>query len=96
MYKQQTCFTPKTVTLHVDDTPIEVPEGISVAAAVLGHTDEQYCALALKSGQRRGPHCLIGVCHNCSMEINGRFCQQACLVPVADNMLVRRQTFVQE
>jgi len=39
----------------------------------------------------RAPYCMMGVCFECLMEIDGAPNQQACLVPVAENMRINRQ-----
>ncbi|MBD5539023.1 MAG: (2Fe-2S)-binding protein [Desulfovibrio sp.] len=86
---------PKTVTITVDGRPLEVPAGISVAAAVLGHDHEgpgvRPTARNPVNGEPRAPYCLMGVCFECLMEINGVPNVQSCLVPVAEGMVVRRQ-----
>lgn len=39
----------------------------------------------------RAPYCMMGVCFECLVEIDGRQNQQACLTPAEDGMVVRRQ-----
>ncbi|KRE14510.1 hypothetical protein ASE66_14165 [Bosea sp. Root483D1] len=39
----------------------------------------------------RAPYCMMGVCFECLVEIDGRQNQQACLTPAHDGMVVRRQ-----
>lgn len=86
---------PKTVTIVVDGRPLEVPAGISVAAAVLGHGHGEPGVRPLGrnpvSGEARAPYCLMGVCFECLMEIDGVPNVQSCLVPVAEGMVIRRQ-----
>lgn len=43
------------------------------------------------AGAARAPWCLMGVCFDCLVEIDGVASRQACLVPVAEGMRVRRQ-----
>ncbi|MCJ7871186.1 (2Fe-2S)-binding protein [Phaeobacter sp. J2-8] len=38
----------------------------------------------------RGPFCMMGVCHECLIEVDGKPGQQACLLPVVPGMSVRR------
>lgn len=87
---------PKTVTIVVDGQHLKVPSGISVAAAVLGHAHEgpgiRACARHPLNGEGRAPYCLMGVCFECLMEIDGTPNVQSCLVPVAEGMVIRRQT----
>ena len=39
----------------------------------------------------RAPYCLMGVCFECLMEIDGEPDVQSCLVTVREGMTVRRQ-----
>ena len=43
------------------------------------------------SGAERGPFCMMGVCFECLVEIDGVPNRQACMTPVSDGMNVRRQ-----
>jgi predicted molibdopterin-dependent oxidoreductase YjgC len=80
----------ETVTITFDDKPLSVPAGISVAAALLlagvDHTRRNPV-----SSEPRAPYCMMGVCFECLMEINGQPSTQACLVSVHEGMEVRRQ-----
>lgn len=79
------------VTIEFEGKERTVPEGISVAAAVLGHTGHIDCRCSFVSGEKRAPYCFIGVCHECLMEINGKPNQQACLTRVANGMRIKKQ-----
>lgn len=76
------------VTLTVDGTPISVLRGDTAAAALLlfGH-------LAVRtmptSGKQRGPYCMMGVCFDCLVTIDGRPNRQACMTPVVEGMDIR-------
>lgn len=86
----------ETVTIVVDDTRVSVPAGISVAAAVLGHhhLDETYTHPV--DGSPRAPYCLMGVCFECMMEIDGESNVQSCLVTVREGLRVNRQVATAE
>jgi predicted molibdopterin-dependent oxidoreductase YjgC len=64
--------------------------GDSVATALLlaGETSLRTTPI---SGSARAPYCMMGVCFECLMEIDGVANRQACLTPVAAGMEVRRQ-----
>ncbi|MCP4452476.1 MAG: (2Fe-2S)-binding protein [Planctomycetes bacterium] len=79
-----------TVTIYLEGRPIEVPAGVTVAAALLGHDDEHFC-LSADEREKRGPHCLMGVCFECLVEIDGVKNRQACLEPVREGIRVNRQ-----
>lgn len=80
-----------TVKINVDGEDLLVPAGISVAAAVLGHKHEKHAFHNAKDGSPRAPYCLMGVCFECMMEIDGVENVQSCLVPVREGMTVKRQ-----
>ena len=43
------------------------------------------------TGSDRGPWCMMGVCFDCLVVIDGKPNQQGCLVPVKDGMKIERQ-----
>jgi D-hydroxyproline dehydrogenase subunit gamma len=73
-----------------EDREIVAGAGDSVATALLlaGETSLRTTPL---SGSARAPYCMMGVCFECLMEIDGTGNRQACLTPVAAGMRVRRQ-----
>jgi len=77
------------VTLYFEGEPVTAREGDSVAAALLaaGHAVTRTTAVL---GTPRGPFCMMGVCFDCLMEIDGQPNRQGCMVPVADGLQVRR------
>jgi predicted molibdopterin-dependent oxidoreductase YjgC len=90
MFKRLADAPEATVTVDIEGREIRVPAGDSVAAAVLaaglGHT-----RTTPVSGRPRAPYCMMGLCFDCLMEIDGQANRQACLVRVADGMRIRRQ-----
>jgi D-hydroxyproline dehydrogenase subunit gamma len=64
--------------------------GDSVAAALLG-AGIGHSRTTPKSGTARAPYCMMGVCFECLIEIDGVANRQGCLVEVRDGMAVRRQ-----
>jgi len=93
MYRQHTLLSQQTVCIEFEGKPLAVPAGISVVAAVLGHSESHHCRQSNISGENRAPFCLIGVCHECLMEIDGKPYQQACIIMVEDGMKISRQDF---
>ncbi|HET7268296.1 MAG TPA: (2Fe-2S)-binding protein [Oleiagrimonas sp.] len=73
------------VRIIVNGRAFEVPEGISVAAAI-AHAGQPF-RRAL-GGQRRFPLCGMGVCFECRARIDGAAHQQTCMVPVRAGMKV--------
>jgi predicted molibdopterin-dependent oxidoreductase YjgC len=70
--------------------PLQARPGDTVAAALLAAGVAQFRATPL-SGAPRGPWCLMGVCFDCLVEIDGRPSRQACQTLVVEGMRVRRQ-----
>lgn len=91
MFRSLQTSSGQNVTIHVEGAAVTVPEGISVAAAILGHSQHASCRCSFVSGENRSPFCFIGVCHECLVEINGKPNQQACLIQVCDGMVVKKQ-----
>ena len=64
--------------------------GDTVAAALLG-AGVDHCRTTPISGAKRAPYCMMGVCFECLVTIDGIGNRQACLIPVADGMRVETQ-----
>ena len=78
------------VTITFDRTPYRVPAGISVAAALLAVGIHNFRESAVGRAPR-APYCMMGVCFECLVEIDGVASRQGCLITVKDGMQVRRQ-----
>ncbi len=78
------------VTLTLDGQEIQAPAQGSVAAAMLANGLHATRTTAL-SGAPRAPYCMMGVCFECLVEIDGRPNRQACLEMVRPGMQVRTQ-----
>jgi len=78
------------VTIHLDGEPVTARDGDTVAAAMLA-IDAGHTRTTPVSGAPRLPFCMMGVCFDCLMEIDGVPNKQACLIRVRDGMQVRRQ-----
>ena len=89
MFRRVGVRPEKIVSFQFEGQSLTAPAGDSVAAALLSngvasfrHTPERNLP--------RGPFCMMGVCFDCLVEIDGRSNQQACQVEVADGMKVSR------
>jgi len=74
-----------TVRIVLDGQPLEVPAGISVAAAIA------HAGLVFRrsvGGMPRAPLCGMGVCFECRVRIDGIGQLRACMSTVADGMRV--------
>ncbi|MCP8895062.1 (2Fe-2S)-binding protein [Shinella daejeonensis] len=79
-----------SATIYFDGRAIRCRSGESVAAALLSAGIARFRSTPVL-GAGRMPHCMIGVCFDCLLEIDGQADRQACLVPVVDGMDVRSQ-----
>ncbi len=86
----------KTIRFNFEGQEMEVPAGISVAAAVMGHVHAGHTCQHPVDHSNRAPYCLMGVCFECLMEINGKADVQSCLVGIEEGMTVKRQRNPQE
>jgi predicted molibdopterin-dependent oxidoreductase YjgC len=78
------------VRLHYEGREITARAGDTVAAALLAAGETTLRDTAVSSAPR-APYCMMGVCFDCVVEIDGIGNRQACLTPVSDGMSVRRQ-----
>jgi len=96
MFKPDRPDNRQTLWIDFEGTQLIVPAGITVAAAVMGYSGENYIRRSPVNGEKRAPFCFMGVCHECLMEIDGTPDQQACLIEVRDGMRVKRQSGLPE
>ena len=82
--------TGTAVTLKVDGKPIRARSGDTVAAAMLA-AGIDHCRTTPVTGAPRAPYCLMGVCFDCLVTIDGVGSRHACLVPVREGMAVETQ-----
>ena len=78
------------MSIYVDGRPYRVPDGASIAAALL-LAGISPMRVVPAGGAARSPFCMIGVCFECLIEIDGVRDQQGCQVPVREGMSVHRQ-----
>ena len=78
----------KMVPVTLDGEPRELPTGVSVAAGLFS-IGEIVSRISPSSQKPCSPHCLMGVCFECLMEING-IQQQACVVEVEEGLVINR------
>ena len=76
-----------SVTLWIEGQAVKARAGDSVAAAVLSAGLGPSRTTPV-SGSPRAAYCMMGVCFECLMEINGRANTQACMTPVEEGMQV--------
>ena len=80
----------RPVPFTLDGLAVEGAEGDTVAAALLA-LDRTACRETAASGAPRGPYCMMGVCFDCLVVIDGVGNRQGCLVPLREGMAVETQ-----
>jgi D-hydroxyproline dehydrogenase subunit gamma len=78
------------VAITVDGKAISARAGDTVAAALLV-AGIDHCRTTPVTGAPRAPYCLMGVCFDCLVTIDGVGSRQGCLVPVREGMMVETQ-----
>ncbi|PZN98160.1 MAG: (2Fe-2S)-binding protein [Hyphomicrobiales bacterium] len=73
-----------------DGSPMTARAGDTVAAALLAN-GIQACRQTPVSGAARGPYCMMGVCFDCLVVIDGVGNRQGCLVPLREGMRIETQ-----
>ena len=89
MFRPVMTKTGKPVEFKFEDEIITAIDGDNVAAALLKAGKIQF--RTAKKYDTRGPYCMMGVCFECLVEIDGRPNQQACQAMIRDGMQIRRQ-----
>ena len=76
------------VSLTVNNVPISVPAGTTVAAAVM--LAGQACRNSV-NGELRGPLCGMGICFECRVAIDGNLHYRSCQVLCEPGMEVNTE-----
>ena len=78
------------IAIVVDGLASEASLGDTVAAALLAQGRIAFRSTEV-AGRPRGPYCMMGVCFDCLVTIDGRMNLQACMVQVEEGMRVDTQ-----
>jgi sarcosine oxidase subunit alpha len=79
-----------SITITVEGSSVRARSGDSVAAALLA-AGYAYCRTTPVGGAKRAPYCMMGVCFDCLLTIDGIANRQGCLTPVREGMRVALQ-----
>ena len=80
----------RPIGVTVDGRDVTACEGDSVAAVLLAEGVVP-TRVSPVGGAGRAPYCLMGVCFECLVTVDGVGNRQGCLVPVADGMRIETQ-----
>lgn len=78
------------VAIRFNGRPLEIPAGPSLAASLMAAGVRRFRRSPI-SGKSRAPYCMMGVCFECLLEIDGVPNRQGCFVSVRAGMNVRTQ-----
>jgi len=81
---------PELIEIELDGETLRVPAGISLAAAMF-YLDALPGRLTRISASPRAPFCMMGICFECNVEIEGLGAERACQLQVYPGMSVTRQ-----
>ena len=90
MFKRADGEARRPVTIFVEGTAVDAREGDTVSAALLASSLDVRRATAV-SGAPRLPYCMMGVCFDCLVTIDGVGNRQGCLMPVKPGMRIDTQ-----
>lgn len=90
MFRRLPDLGGETIAFTIDGRAATARQGDSVAAALLAAGTE-ICRRTPVSGAPRAPYCMMGVCFECLVTIDGIGNRQACLVAVSGGMSVETQ-----
>ena len=89
MFKKQ-YESHENVSINFEGKDLDVEKGQMVSSALLVGGNMVFRS-SVASGQPRGPYCMMGVCFECLIEIDGIPNQRACMIPVREAMKIKRQ-----
>ncbi|WP_417260896.1 MULTISPECIES: (2Fe-2S)-binding protein [Alphaproteobacteria] len=90
MFKRVQTDTSKRINITFEGQNIELEQGETVAAALMLAGKKTFRVSAV-SDDKRGAFCLMGVCFECLVEIDGVPNRQACMILAEDGMDIRSQ-----
>jgi predicted molibdopterin-dependent oxidoreductase YjgC len=90
MFRRLSDVGEAAIAITIDGKAATARAGDTVAAALLAAGPGHFRTTAV-SGAPRGPWCMMGVCFDCLVTIDGVGNRQACMVQVAPGMAIERQ-----
>jgi predicted molibdopterin-dependent oxidoreductase YjgC len=80
----------ESIEVRIDGTPATARAGDTVAAALIA-AGLDHCRTTPVSGAPRAPYCMMGVCFDCLVTIDGVGNRQGCLVRVRPGLAIETQ-----
>ena len=91
MFKQAINHQVQVVNITVDGKPVIARQGDTISAAILAAGFVEPYRYTAVSGTARAPYCMIGICFDCLVTVDGVGNRQGCLISVSDGMVITRQ-----
>ncbi len=91
MFTRISQLKAKTVTINFEGQQLKVRENLTLAAALLEAGITEFRRTPV-SESPRSPFCMMGVCFDCLMIVDGLPNQQTCLLYVREGMCIARQS----
>lgn len=90
LFKTDESLRPKAVTIEFEGRRFQAAEGSTVAAALLLQGVGPFRSTPVNASPR-APFCMMGVCFECLVEVDGKPSRQSCLTLVREGMVIQRQ-----
>jgi predicted molibdopterin-dependent oxidoreductase YjgC len=90
MFRRFTKRPEPDVVITVDGARLTARATDSVAAAMFA-AGISSCRSTVVEGRARGPYCMMGVCFDCLVVVNGIGSRQGCMTRVRDGMVIETQ-----
>ncbi len=90
MFKQISNSPVETVEVTLNGQKIQVSQDMTVAAMALTQ-GLRYTRTTSVSDSKRSPFCMMGVCYDCLMVIDGKANQRACATYIKKGMQIETQ-----
>jgi D-hydroxyproline dehydrogenase subunit gamma len=90
MFRRLSDLADNPITMTVDGKAIRARSSDTVAAALLA-VGLAHCRTTSVSDKPRGPYCMMGVCFDCLVTVDGVGNRQGCLMLVRDGMRIETQ-----
>ena len=91
MFTSLTKDSPETVTVCFEGQDMEVRKGLSIAAALLEAGIRHFRNTPVNDSAR-APFCMMGICFDCVLIVDGMPNQQSCMLEVREGMQLERQS----
>ena len=90
MFKKLDNWPAKIVHIYINGKKIKANNGESVAATLLENNISFFKNNEV-SNEKRSAYCMMGVCYDCLVEIDGAPNMQSCMIKTVSGMIIKTQ-----